>query len=158
MKTRRIKVTSRGGNLFFQPQCGSLCIGPIRRLPDSASSSQVGETALATFEDCKPEGAVPWPKDWAAFGEPTLRAMGVANWDELMVGASMVFLDLEGDRLFVNPSRTCPDGFFPVAREKQVVVPAGSSPEVIGDAIESAFSKCVEGPPPERLPPLEPEE
>jgi hypothetical protein len=143
--------------LYFQPQCGSLMIDPVRCLPDSDSSSELGRVALATFLDCKPEGSIPWPTDWKAFVRPTLQAMRVADWDELMEGAFMVSLDIEEDRLILSPLRTSQGGFMPATSGERVAIPAESSPESIGDAIRLALTRCEVGAPPKGPLPLEPE-
>jgi len=131
MTNYRITILLRNSTLYFQPQCGSLSLAPMHFLPASAAASQLGETALATFGDCKPPGAVSWPANWKAFVEPTLQILGVADWDELLVGASEVCLDLEDDLIIFNPLRTTEEGFAPISTEKRIVIPSTSPPEAI---------------------------
>jgi hypothetical protein len=111
---------------------------------------------LATFGGCKPPGAVPWPTNWKAFVQPTLQILGVADWDELLVGAFEVCLDLEDDLLIINPTRTTEEGFAPVSAEKRIMIPSTSPPKAIGGAIWQALAACETGPPKEAPRPLEP--
>jgi hypothetical protein len=86
--------------------------------------------------------------------------MEVADWDELMVGASAVHVTLDGDRLVVTPLRTVlpRGGFSGTSHGKEFVASAQSPPEKVGEAIRKALSACEEGPPLSGPPPLEPED
>jgi hypothetical protein len=144
---KRASVFDRDGLWYFQPTSRTVTglwiyTPPVVQLDKAASPQQKYEAAIQVLNACKHGLPVPDPNE-SHFSE-LLEVAKVGSWSVFAKKAKCIGVAMENDQIIVTPWQKMKryKGAFEPVPEKAIIMPANSSPEEVGAAIEEAMSRC----------------